>query len=77
MKYLAILLIILIGGVALLGFFYYEKKLSSKKQSLENVKSVGSENSFIACTLTDSELIERKKNGAVCNSAIYRRYQRA
>ncbi len=60
MKYLAILLIILIS-VALLGLFYYEEKLFSKKQGLENVKSLGSVNSFIACTLTDSELVERKK----------------
>ncbi len=60
MKYLAILLIILIS-IAVWGFFYYEEKLFSKKQGLENIKSVGSENSFIACTLTNSELVERKK----------------
>jgi len=60
MKYLAILLIILIS-IAVWGCFYYEEKLFSKKQGLENIKSVGSENSFIACTLTNSELVERKK----------------
>ncbi|TFB10335.1 hypothetical protein E3V55_06070 [Candidatus Marinimicrobia bacterium MT.SAG.3] len=60
MKYLAILLIILIS-VALLGIFYYEENLYSKKQRLKNVKSVGSENSFVACTLTSYELIERRK----------------
>lgn len=60
MKYLAILLIILIS-VALLGLFYYKEKLCSKKQGLENAKSVGSENSFRACTLTNSELVERKR----------------
>lgn len=67
MKYLAILLIILIS-VALLGFFYHKENLYSKKQRLENVKSVGSENSFIACTLTTPELVERKK---AVMSAIY------
>ena len=60
MKYLAILLIIFIS-VALLWFFYYEENLYSKKQRLEIVKSVGSENKFVACTLTTSELAERKK----------------
>ena len=60
MKYLAILLIILIS-IAVWGFFYYEEKLFSKKQGLENIKSVGSENSFIACNLTNYELVERKK----------------
>lgn len=59
MKYLALLLIIL-TGVALLGFFYFEKK-RSRQQGTENVKSVAVENSFIACTLTNFELVERKK----------------
>ena len=67
MKYISIFLIILIS-VALSGFFYYEKNLYSKKQIIENVKSVISENSFFACTLTTPELAERKK---VVMSAIY------
>ena len=67
MKYIAILLIILLS-VALSVFFRYEKNLYSKKHILENVKAVNSEYSFIACTLTTPELVERKK---VVMSAIY------
>ena len=60
MKYLAILPIILIS-ISLLGFFYYEEKVCAEEQGWEHAKSGGSGNSLIACTLTSSEMVERKK----------------
>ena len=60
MKYLAVILIILTGST-LIVVFYYKEDHCLQKQRLENMNSVNSENAFLACTLTNSELVERKK----------------
>ena len=57
MKYLTISLLALVG-VTLLGLFYYEENCCSLEQGMANMKS---ENTFLACALTDSELAERKR----------------
>ena len=59
MKRSAVLLLGL-AAIAILGTFYYAENYCSQEQRIENMKSILPEDSLLACSLTNSELVERK-----------------